>query len=377
MRASLLGSRLPGWLHSLQAFSLFKIIRPGLERSIDFLLIIEPGWVLIATALVFLSYLLQIGAIFPWIGLAMAFLPFPLRWARQGSLRWRTSFDLPIALLIAGALVGLIVSPDFSLSLGAFQCILAITLFYYSWVNYPRLATLMKCLIPLGLLAVLVTIPFVIDGTGTHHGIALSLLIVAAILTGIAIFSRDTVIKIATGGISLFIYIGMISMTQVSWYRLFSWDSISGRLPRWETTIHLLGRSPFSGLGLGCWALAYHDSKVITPPTSVHNAYLELYANTGILGVLAFTFSLIIFGKLALEIVRSPRKHPWYGFGIGALFACLATLIVGVVESAPIGVPLVGIDTYYYIVSPVPWLLTGFLVSAHRLLSKEANLKVS
>ncbi len=95
------------------------------------------------------------------------------------------------------------------------------------------------------------------------------------------------------------------------------------------------------------------------------------------LGVLAFASSLAIAFKLALDIIRSPRRHPWYGFGIGVLIACLATIIVGVVESAPIGVPLVGIDTYYYIVSPVPWLLAGFLVSAHRLISKEANLKVS
>ena len=94
-------------------------------------------------------------------------------------------------------------------------------------------------------------------------------------------------------------------------------------------------------------------------------------------GVLAFASSLVIALKLALDIIRSPRKHPWYGFSIGVLLACLATIIVSVVESAPTGVPLVGIDTYYYIVSPVPWLLAGFLVSAHRLISKEANLRIS
>ena len=387
-RASLLCSKLLGWLHSLQAFPPFKVVRQGLERSVDFLLIIEPGWVLIAAALVFLSYLLQIGAIFPWIGLAMAFLPFPLRWARQGSLRWRTSFDLPIVLLIAGALVGLITSPDLSLSLGAFQCILAISLFYYSWVNYLHLASLMKGLLFLGSLSLLVVsllsfveLPhpsiqpnFVI---GQFHGLALSLLIGAAISTGMAIFGRNTAVRVASGLLCLFFYVELFFLIDESLPRLVSWDSVEGRIPRWEKTIDMLGDSPLSGLGLGCWALAYHGSKVITHPTAVHNAYLELYANTGILGVLAFVSFLVIGFKIALDIIRSPRKHPWYGFGIGALLACLGTFIAGMVESAPIGVPLVGMDTYYYIVSPVPWLLAGFLISVHRLLSQEASLKIS
>ncbi len=388
MRAGLHRSKLPGWLHFLQAFPLFKIVRQGLERSIDFLLIIEPGWVLIATTLVFLSYLLQVRAVFPWIGLAMAFLPFPLRWARQGSLRLRTPFDLPIALLIAGALVGLIVSPDFALSLGAFQCILAVSLFYYSWVNYLHLASLMKGLLFLGFLSLLlvsllapVELPHPSSQPnlmiGQFHGLALSLLIGAIIFTGMAIFGRGTAVRVASGLICLFFYVEVLFLIDESLPRLLSWDSVEGRIPRWQVTISLLRDSPLSGLGLGCWALAYHGSEVITHPTHVHNAYLELYANTGILGLLAFVSSFVIALKLALDIIRSPRKHPWYGFGIGALLACLAMLIVGIVDSAPIGVPLVGIDTYYYIVSPVPWLLAGLLVSAHRLISKETNLKIS
>jgi len=35
--------------------------------------------------------------------------------------------------------------------------------------------------------------------------------------------------------------------------------------------------------------------------------------------VLAFASSLATAFKLALDIIRSPRKHPWYGFGTSAL----------------------------------------------------------
>jgi len=105
-----------------------------------------------------------------------------------------------------------------------------------------------------------------------------------------------------------------------------------------------------------------------------HNAcpqrYIELYSNAGVVGVLAFIIAIGIGAKLSLDIIRSPRTHPWYGFGVGVILACIATLMVAVVESAPMGVPLVAADTYYYVVSPIGWMLCGLLVMSHRLITK-------
>lgn len=381
MSASLLGSELQGWLHSIRTSSQFKVIRQRFDRSLNVLFVIEPLWVLTAAVFVFLSYLFHLWAFLPWIGLAMAFLPFPLRWVYQGRSRIRTPFDLPIVLLIAGALVGLIISPDWSISLGAFQCVLASSLFYYSWVSYPRIATLMKWLIPIGISSVLLlAISSIIERSRaitttdslnpTYHGLALSMLIVAAIFSGVALFGKEKATRVFGGLVCLAILIAIIILVQDSLPRLISGDSVGGRSERWEKTIDLIGDSPFTGLGLGCWALIYHGTLLITAPTHVHNAYLELYSNTGFLGALAFIIALIIGIKLALDIIKSPRNHPWYGFGIGVLFACIATLLVGVVESAPIGVPWVKTDTYYYIISPAPWVLAGLLVSSHRLISR-------
>lgn len=67
----------------------------------------------------------------------------------------KTPFDLPVALIVAGGLVGLWVSPVFGLSLGAFQSLLAATLVYYSLCNYYRPARLMKWGLPLSALALL------------------------------------------------------------------------------------------------------------------------------------------------------------------------------------------------------------------------------
>ena len=382
MNTGLSGTKPNGWLHSLLASSQFRIIRQGFGRGSETLLIIEPLWVLTATTLVYFSYLFQWGAFLPWIGLAMAFLSFPLLRVRHGYLKLSTPLDIPVALYLVGALVGLIVSPKLGLSLGAFQCILAASLFYYSWVNYPRLATITKWLIPLGILPVLVWVIYASgewrqalvanDPLKCAHGLALYLLIITAILTGVAIFSKGTAAKVIGGLVCIAILVAIVLLLKNSISSLLAGQSIDGRLPFWGTTIDLIGDSPFTGLGLGCWALVYHGAEIITPPTHVHNAYLEMYSNTGFLGALAFVIAIVIGAKLAWNIVKSPRNHPWYGFGIGIVFACFVTLLVGIVESAPIGVLWVRPDTYNYIVSPAPWVLGGLLVSAHRLIYERA-----
>jgi nitrate reductase gamma subunit len=368
-------------------------IRAVLRKTVDALLLMELPWTLLATLLVLLSYLLDAGPALPWIGLALACLPFVLRLARNGSVRLRTRFDLPMVLLLTGALIGFCTSPDRTISLGALQSMAAFTLCYYSWVNHSRQATMVKWLIllvPVGFLIVLLLFlldlrhpnsqsNFVIGGYGTHHGLAMYLVIVAAVLLGIAVFSRRTRIRVFTGIFFLLFTTAVLVMTWDSLRSLFEGESISGRTSIWERTADLLSDSPFTGLGLGCWAQAYWGrtdlgNNIVNEITHAHNGYLELYANTGILGALALLVALGIGAKLSLDIFRSPRSHSWYGFGVGVILACVATLLVAIVESAPVGVPLVAATTYYYIISPIAWILCGLLVIAHRLITKTPRL---
>jgi len=368
-------------------------VRVGLIKTADALLRVEPLWTILGTLFVFLSYLLNIGPAFPWIGLGSACLPFAIRLIRKRTLRLRTPFDIPMALLVIGALIGLCSSTDRTISLGAFQCILAISLFYCSWVNHESQPVLMKWLIVLVPVAFLIVLlVFVLDlphlaaqpnfelgGYGTHHGLAMYLMIVAAVLLGIAVFSRRTRIRVFAAAFSLLFITVVLIMTWDSLGSLFEWTSISGRTPIWDKTATLIGDSPFTGLGLGCWALTYWGTPVlgtttVNEITHAHNAYLELYANTGLFGVLALLVALGIGIKLSLDIIRSPRAHPWYGFGVGVILACVATLLVGIVESAPMGVPLVATETYYYIISPIAWILCGLMVIAHRLITARPSL---
>ncbi|MBN2098514.1 MAG: O-antigen ligase family protein [Dehalococcoidia bacterium] len=361
-------------------------------RLTDALLSIEPLWVLAATTLVYLSYLLNASAILPWVGIALAYAPFLARLTRREYPIRGTPFDIPMALLMIGAVIGCFSAPNRAIGLGALQCMLVTCLFYYSLVNYKHPASLTKWLImltPVAFLIVLVLFVFdlpgvssqpnlVIGGSGTHHGLAMYLAILAAALLGIGLFARNTRARLLAAGVLLAAVIIVIVMTSESLTRLVQLTSIRGRWPLWENTAALLSDSPLTGLGLGCWAMAYYGTPVINTElvggtTHAHNAYLELYANTGILGVLALVIALVVGAKLSLDIIRSPRHHPWYGFGVGMILACVTTMVVGTLESAPAGVPLVATETYYYIVSPIPWILCGLLVIAHRLVTEEAR----
>jgi O-antigen ligase len=216
---------------------------------------------------------------------------------------------------------------------------------------------------------------FDFGGVGTHHGLALSLAILIAVLAGMAAFGSQTRTRLVAGIVCLSFLAIALALTWDSLGSLLAWDSISGRLPIWGDTLEMLAEAPLAGLGLGCWALTYYGTSVITSEiTHAHNAYLELYSNTGLLGAIAFVLFLAVGLKLARDIIRSPRDNPWYGFGVGVVLACAATLLVGVVESAPVGVPLVASDTYYYLISPIPWILAGLLVIARKLQAAHTRL---
>jgi hypothetical protein len=381
--------RVSAWFRSFLSSPQATAILKAPQKVITLLTITEPLWTGTAVAFVFISYLLNIGPAYPWIGLGVASLTFPLRLINRSASRLATPFDLPLALLMIAALLGLLTSPNQTISLGAFQCMLAMSLLYYSWVNYIKISTLMKCVLLLAPLAFLIVLllalfnlpspstqpNFVFGGIGTHHGLALALVIVVAILIGMAVFGHHTATRLLAGIICLSFLVIVLIVTWESLKSLLTWESISGRLPIWGDTIDMIKNSPLSGLGLGCWALVYHGSATLTSEiTHAHNAYLELYSNTGILGAIALVLFLGMGLKLAFDIIKSPRNNPWYGFGIGVVLACVATLMVGIVESAPTGVPLVASDTYYYLISPIPWILAGLLVIAKNLQSTQPRL---
>lgn len=388
MRLSLNGPLTPSGPQAIIQRERAGPLRRTLRSGFALLLAAEPAWTAAATLFVFVSYLMNMGPQYPWIGLGVLLLPLPIRLLTRRPFFPGTALGLPLFLLMVGGLVGLLTSPNNGISLGAFQCMIAMSLFLYSWLTWGNLALLAGWLIrlvPFAVLAVLILALFDLPGpamqpnlqfggTGTHHGLATVLIVVVSVLAGIALFSQSSGLRWLTGATAAGLLVIALIITWDSLGSLFAWASIRSRAPIWDETVSLLATSPITGLGLGCWALSYWGTTASIPePTHCHNAYLELYANTGFLGILALVVTVAIGANLAWNIVRKPRSHPWYGFGIGVVTACVVTLLIGLVESAPVGVPLVGEDTYYYLVSPVPWILAGLLIAANDLLNAEVK----
>ncbi len=222
-------------------------VRARLVKLADAFLCIQMLWVSLAGLLVYVSYLLGLSPVLTWISLALACLPFLLRLARSGIRSLRTPFDLPIVLFLTGAIIGFCVSDNRAISLGALQCILAVTLFYYSWVNSPRFADLIKVaimLLALGFLILLVFFAsvalldltliesqpnFVIGGSGTHHGLAMYLAAVGAILLGIAAFDRVKRTRLLAAALFIIFLVIVVVMTRDSLNSLFGGVSVSSR----------------------------------------------------------------------------------------------------------------------------------------------------
>lgn len=92
-----------------------------------------------------------------------------------------------------------------------------------------------------------------------------------------------------------------IARTQIHKEHLQPLFSTIMRLNYWEGTLAVIKSHPLTGTGLGNFNLAYSRYS--------HNSYLQLWAETGILGIISFIWLVIIILKRGLKNLReSPDK---------------------------------------------------------------------
>ena len=372
-------------------------VNRGLRKAIDLLFVVEPAWVIAALAAICLLVSLGVEGPWIWVALAVILLPFLLRLWRYHRLSFGTPFDIPIAIFLLGIFVGLWVSGDIALSLRAFATFIACASFYYTMVNYSEAGRLLKWGLPIYALIVAVVAIFAFGqgpsaGSGTGFlnswayslaqslpdlpitlgisGLALNLVVVAAICLGLVIFTKRRSLRAVTIPAFLFFLCTLTLENQASLARFFTGESIQGRIPLWTATFEMMnGYHIFTGIGLGYWAVVYNPEMTPLCITHPHNAYLQLYADVGILGLVALILAIIVVVRLSWRILRSPRDNPWYGFGIGVVMAIAATAVASIVISASFGIPVAGECDYRYLASPILWVLGALLVIAYRSLS--------
>lgn len=106
-------------------------------------------------------------------------------------------------------------------------------------------------------------------------------------------------------------------------------DPTTGRTQIWSVTLQIIKTNPVLGAGLGAFGVAYtpFDSRNgMNRPEQAHNDYLQVLADTGIVGAI---LGLIFIGLLFRLGLRRTRSQDVFRSGVatGALAGCFAVLV--------------------------------------------------
>lgn len=162
-----------------------------------------------------------------------------------------------------------------------------------------------------------------------------------------------------------------VGTTLPIWYNttwikaVFPIQSLLDRVERWQATIAALKDYPLAGLGLGGWWSKVSTFGMLGGP---HNAYLQLYSDTGALGMIALVLAVIISVKLFRQILYADKDSPIYGITAGITAGIIAGGIHALIDDNMNALIQVGNDYLYYAI-PLLWLWAALLVvSCQRLL---------
>lgn len=413
-----------------------------LTRAADLAVSTEPYWLIGAVAFTCMTSLW--GSSWSWVGLVIATASLPLRRWRPGCLTRRTPFDIPVALFFLASIVGVAVSPDRGLSLGAFQSVLACILLYESLVNVtqPWAIKWGFCLAAVCVfVAALIAFgngfrpPSMVGGFGgwvqervqhlpqvpqpsgmanpalsAAHGLTMAVEVVVLPLGGVLLFGRKAsrgigaailivpllLVLLLFGSQAAWLAVGAGAAVLLVWrtrwavlplgvvvglgylaYRvgwldpgsLFSpfnpVESLRDRVELWKSAAGVIRDHPFTGCGLGC--LGTYST---TPLLSPHSAYLQFYADMGLMGAVALVWAIVAAGRMAVDLAKAPGAHPWYGFAVGLVAAAMTVAVHGIFEGAPAGIIAETAGGYRYIVSPICAVLAGLFAATSRLWSQ-------
>jgi O-antigen ligase len=97
--------------------------------------------------------------------------------------------------------------------------------------------------------------------------------------------------------------------------------AIVERLAHWQAALEMMRAHPWLGVGLGNYSAAYADYALLNWPLSLghaHNIYLQMWAETGLLGLMAYLSIWLTALALTVRVVR--RASGWQrGLALGLL----------------------------------------------------------
>ncbi|GEM_PF-1673042 len=158
----------------------------------------------------------------------------------------------------------------------------------------------------------------------------------------------------------------LIWFRNITWVSsVFSSISVTSRIEIWQATFVVLKSHFLWGFGLGGWWSRVPSE--IAAQGNPHNAYLQLYSDTGILGLIALIISIVLGIKLFWKIWRADNTLPGYGIALGIAAGVIAGGLHALVEvntNLPVSIG----DRNIYFAIPFLWIWVAFLVVSCRRL---------
>ena len=250
-----------------------------------------------------------------------------------------STFSLPIAM-----------KPQFNVLGGAFAVVIpalvAITLFRQQvWVRTVS-----------GILALIFVFILVLSASSGGWIATVAGVMIVLFCRGVKTFWSSLLVSGAATGATFPLW------HNASWVEVvFPIGSLLGRLELWQDTVAALKEHPLTGLGLGGWV---SKVPVKTFQVSPHNAYVQLYSDTGILGFVALIVAAIMSFRLLWQILHCSKDSPYYGVAVGVGAGIISGGIHAIVDVntnvlIPIG------EGYLFYAVPLLWIWAALLVVSH------------
>jgi len=137
-------------------------------------------------------------------------------------------------------------------------------------------------------------------------------------------------------------------------------SSINPRLIIWQTTIDMIKEKTLFGIGIGSFKMNYHyyQAKVIennndylkywAHPLDAHNEYLQIGAESGLIGLLIFLCVIYIFYNLFLRYIRKEKNVKNQMIALG-LIGGITIYLFHCMFSFPFRIPALG-ATFFTII---------------------------
>jgi O-antigen ligase len=152
----------------------------------------------------------------------------------------------------------------------------------------------------------------------------------------IAIF---LVLMIAAGGFALTMDLTELLTQRINRLMDFRYVTNFDRIDRWMAAVSMFLHHPILGVGYGNYPEEYYrhiwfvKATTLTDRMGAHNLYLEILAETGFLGLVAFLGLIVTFFRESLKLIKELNDSFWNSLTIGVMGAMLTYLVHGVVNN--------------------------------------------